>query len=83
MERREQVCDECGKTVRNLKQHMYLHQPLNVRKRYKCKACDKTFTGPSGRLRHYKIKHLGIKQHCDLCNKGEIQMLLNIFVLYI
>ncbi|CAH0719558.1 unnamed protein product, partial [Brenthis ino] len=74
MERREQVCDECGKTVRNLKQHMYLHQPLNVRKRYKCKACDKMFTGPSARLRHYKIKHLGIKQHCDLCNKDVVHL---------
>ncbi|XP_031765179.2 oocyte zinc finger protein XlCOF6.1-like [Galleria mellonella] len=64
-----QVCEECGKTVRNLKDHLHLHQPAAERKRIKCKLCDKTFSSHSARYKHNKIKHLGIKQRCTICNK--------------
>lgn len=74
-EKQEQVCEECGKTVRNLKDHMYIHKPVFMRKRYKCKGCDKMFSTFSARLKHYKTKHLGIKKHCNECNKGEAMFL--------
>ncbi|CAH2037867.1 unnamed protein product, partial [Iphiclides podalirius] len=64
-----QICDECGKTVRNLKEHITRHQPINDKKCIKCKMCDKLFSSYSARYRHHKVKHLGIKQHCDICNK--------------
>ncbi|XP_061377264.1 zinc finger protein 436-like [Danaus plexippus] len=69
-----QVCEECGRTVRNLKEHMYLHQPLLTRKRYKCKVCEKMFSSCSARYKHYKTKHLGIKQHCNECNKDVVSL---------
>ncbi|XP_047529852.1 zinc finger protein 708-like [Vanessa atalanta] len=74
LEKPNQMCEECGKTVRNLKEHMFQHKPLLIRKRYKCKACDKMFSSCSSRLKHYKIKHLGIKKHCDECNKDVVNL---------
>ncbi|KAM3964524.1 LOW QUALITY PROTEIN: uncharacterized protein ACR2FA_001494 [Aphomia sociella] len=68
-EQKLQVCEECGKTVRNLKAHLLQHQPLADRKRFKCKSCDKQFSSPSARYIHHKIKHLGIKKRCNICNK--------------
>ncbi|XP_059059165.1 oocyte zinc finger protein XlCOF6.1-like isoform X2 [Achroia grisella] len=64
-----QVCEECGKTVRNLKHHLLQHQPAADRKRIPCKLCDKTFASHSARYKHNKINHLGIKQRCNICNK--------------
>ncbi|XP_050346187.1 zinc finger protein 83-like [Nymphalis io] len=74
LEKPNQMCEACGKTVRNLKEHMFQHKPLLIRKRYQCKACDKMFSSCSSRLKHYKIKHLGIKQHCDECNKDVVNL---------
>ncbi|CAH2240295.1 jg14281 [Pararge aegeria aegeria] len=68
-EQREKICEECGKTVVNLFEHMKLHLPAAERKRIQCKVCDKTFASYGARYRHNKIKHLGIKQHCDECGK--------------
>ncbi|XP_068631663.1 zinc finger protein 391-like [Battus philenor] len=69
-DKQNQICDECGKTVRNLKEHLARHQSINERKCIKCKVCDKLFSSYSARYRHHKVKHLGIKPHCDICNKG-------------
>lgn len=66
----KQMCEECGKTVSDLKAHSYLHLPMSERKRIKCRLCDKTFSSHSARYKHNKIKHLGVKQICTICNKG-------------
>lgn len=65
-----QVCEECGKSVRNLKDHTLQHLPRDQRPRVQCKACPKTFATLSGRYNHYKYAHLGLKPKCDICNKG-------------
>ncbi|XP_061713736.1 zinc finger protein 595-like isoform X2 [Cydia pomonella] len=64
-----QVCEECGKSVRNLKDHTLQHLPRDQRPRVQCKACPKTFATLSGRYNHYKYAHLGLKPKCDICNK--------------
>ncbi|XP_023943711.2 zinc finger protein 883 [Bicyclus anynana] len=73
-EQREKICEECGKTVVNLFEHMKLHLPATERKRIQCKVCDKTFASYGARYRHNKIKHLGIKQHCDECGKDVVSL---------
>ncbi|XP_039754545.1 zinc finger protein 624-like isoform X2 [Pararge aegeria] len=73
-EQREKICEECGKTVVNLFEHMKLHLPAAERKRIQCKVCDKTFASYGARYRHNKIKHLGIKQHCDECGKDVVSL---------
>lgn len=67
----EKICEECGKTVVNLSEHLKLHRPAGERKRVQCKVCDKTFASYGARYRHNKIKHLGIKNHCKECGKGK------------
>uniref|UniRef100_A0A1E1WLF8 Protein krueppel n=1 Tax=Pectinophora gossypiella TaxID=13191 RepID=A0A1E1WLF8_PECGO len=67
--KKTEICEECGKSVRNLKEHALRHIPMKDRKRIKCKECDKTFSTYGSRYKHYRIKHLGIKKHCDICNK--------------
>ncbi|XP_022115566.2 zinc finger protein 320 isoform X2 [Pieris rapae] len=62
-------CVECGKKVRNIKEHMLLHLPNGAPKKFKCKYCDASFPRPSARHRHVKYKHLGYKEHCEICNK--------------
>lgn len=71
--KKKEVCEECGKEVWDLKKHAIMHRPMHERKSIKCKECDKLFSSYSARYKHHKIKHLGIKQHCDICNKGELQ----------
>ncbi|CAB3223785.1 unnamed protein product [Arctia plantaginis] len=66
----KQMCEECGKTVSDLKAHSYLHLPMSERKRIKCHVCDKMFSSHSARYKHNKIKHLGVKQICTICNKA-------------
>ncbi|XP_063380548.1 zinc finger protein 62-like [Cydia fagiglandana] len=64
-----QVCEECGKSVRNIKDHSLQHLPKEERLRVQCKVCPKTFATFSGRYNHYKYAHLGLKPKCDICNK--------------
>ncbi|XP_063381131.1 zinc finger protein 121-like [Cydia fagiglandana] len=64
-----QVCEECGKSVRNLKEHSLQHLPMSERKKLQCKVCPKLFSTYGARTRHYKIKHLGIKSECNICHK--------------
>ncbi|XP_045771893.1 zinc finger protein 723-like [Maniola jurtina] len=73
-EQREKICEECGKTVVNLVEHMQLHRPKGERTRIKCKVCDKTFASYSARYRHNKVKHLGIKEHCNECGKKVVNL---------
>nr|XP_021194516.2 oocyte zinc finger protein XlCOF6.1 isoform X2 [Helicoverpa armigera] len=65
----KRICEECGKAVKDLKAHAIQHLPAASRKRIPCKLCDKAFSTYSARHRHTKIKHLGTKQQCPLCNK--------------
>ncbi|KAI8435697.1 hypothetical protein MSG28_003950 [Choristoneura fumiferana] len=69
-----QVCEECGKSVRNLKDHAVQHQPKSERRKLPCKVCPKVFTNYSARSRHYKIKHLGLKKKCDICDKEVVSL---------
>ncbi|XP_013143074.1 PREDICTED: oocyte zinc finger protein XlCOF6.1-like isoform X2 [Papilio polytes] len=73
-EKRNEICEECGKTVANLKHHRRLHKSLDERKCYKCKQCDKKFASYSARYRHNKVKHLGIKSQCDICDKEVVNL---------
>ncbi|XP_061713742.1 zinc finger protein 470-like [Cydia pomonella] len=82
-----QVCEECGKSVRNLKGHSLLHQQKGERQMIQCKLCPKLFNTDSGRNKHYRNIHLGLsnvsKSICDICNKevkhlkGHIKMMHN------
>ncbi|XP_061713744.1 zinc finger protein 658-like isoform X2 [Cydia pomonella] len=82
-----QVCEECGKSVRNLKVHSLLHRRKGERKMMQCKLCPKLFSTYSGRTRHYRTIHLGLsdvsKSVCDICNKefrylkGHVMMMHN------
>ncbi|CAK1547010.1 unnamed protein product [Leptosia nina] len=67
-----QVCEACGKTYKNLREHMKVHLPPGKQKTYKCKYCDKVFAQCTGRYRHTKIKHLGYREHCKLCDKDVV-----------
>ncbi|XP_063380547.1 zinc finger protein 470-like [Cydia fagiglandana] len=68
-----QVCEECGKSVRNLKVHSLLHRRKSERQIMQCKLCPKLFNTDAGRTRHYRKIHLGLtdvsKSVCDICNK--------------
>ncbi|XP_063618259.1 zinc finger protein 595-like [Cydia splendana] len=63
------ICEECGKTVLNLKQHLLQHRPKEERKMLHCQACPKVFSSRSGRNKHYAVAHLGLKMKCDICHK--------------
>ncbi|XP_075973259.1 uncharacterized protein LOC142974680 [Anticarsia gemmatalis] len=65
----KQMCEECGKTVSDLKAHSLLHLPPMERKLIPCRFCDKKFTTYSARYKHNKFKHLGQKSMCTICNK--------------
>lgn len=67
----KQVCEECGKSVKNLKEHMQRHLPADRQRRIQCDRCDKTFSCHSAKYKHVRRKHLGIKLHCTACNKSE------------
>ncbi|CAH2240296.1 zinc finger protein 98-like [Pararge aegeria] len=73
-EQREKICEECGKSVINILDHMKLHRPAAERKRINCKVCNKTFASHSARYRHNKVKHLGIKDHCNKCGKDVVSL---------
>ncbi|XP_063533769.1 zinc finger protein 431-like [Cydia strobilella] len=64
-----QVCEECGKSVRNLKQHTARHVPTGERKTVQCDTCPKVFCTKGALREHYKFTHLGMKFKCDVCNK--------------
>ncbi|XP_061713734.1 zinc finger protein OZF-like isoform X2 [Cydia pomonella] len=64
-----QICEECGKTFRNLKEHLLQHQPETKRRKVQCQACPKLFLNKGDRHRHYKTVHLGLKKKCSICNK--------------
>ncbi|XP_028170706.1 zinc finger protein 300-like [Ostrinia nubilalis] len=68
------ICDECGKSVKDLKAHMQQHEPKENRKRVPCTLCDKTFSTHNARYKHKRNKHLGIKISCPICNKAVINI---------
>ncbi|XP_041978703.1 zinc finger protein 431-like [Aricia agestis] len=68
------ICEICGKVVRNMRDHMISHTSFEERKKIPCKVCEKTFNTIGGRNAHYRHRHLGIKQHCDICNKDVVSL---------
>ncbi|KAL0892809.1 hypothetical protein ABMA27_014504 [Loxostege sticticalis] len=64
-----QVCGECGKRVKDLRNHMQRHKPKVVAKRVPCPLCDKTFASYHSKSKHIKRIHLGVKSTCPTCNK--------------
>ncbi|XP_063361934.1 zinc finger protein 436-like [Cydia amplana] len=66
-----QMCEECGKPVRNLKQHSVLHKPKGERQMFPCKVpgCPKLLFTVRGRKYHYKSTHLGLRFKCEICSK--------------
>ncbi|XP_063533550.1 zinc finger protein 157-like [Cydia strobilella] len=69
-----QICEECGKSFRNLKEHLLQHQPQTERQKVQCQACPKLFLNKGDRHRHYKTVHLGLKKKCGICNKEVTRM---------
>ncbi|XP_063361937.1 zinc finger protein 510-like isoform X3 [Cydia amplana] len=69
-----QICEECGKSFRNLKEHLLQHQPDTKRRKVQCQACPKLFLNKGDRHRHYKVVHLGLKKKCGICNKEVTRM---------
>ncbi|XP_026317590.1 zinc finger protein 557-like isoform X1 [Hyposmocoma kahamanoa] len=80
--KKKEICEECGKEVWDLKKHAIMHRPVHERKSIKCKECDKLFSSYSARYKHHKIKHLGIKQHCDICNKDVVSLMDHTLVMH-
>lgn len=66
-----QACEECGKRVKDLRNHMQRHKPKVVAKRVPCPLCDKTFASYHSKSKHIKRIHLGVKSTCPTCNKGK------------
>ncbi len=68
-----EVCDQCGKAVKNLKLHMSDMHPSETDKeaaQFKCEKCDfsshvKRFLDHHSRAKHEKDKHIT----CDICLK--------------
>ncbi|XP_063361932.1 gastrula zinc finger protein XlCGF46.1-like isoform X1 [Cydia amplana] len=69
-----QTCEDCGMSVLDLRAHLLTHQPKDTRQRLQCKACPKMFITRGGRRRHYKIRHLGVKAKCDICDKEVVHL---------
>lgn len=67
----KQICEECGKTFKNLKAHLESHKPQDKDVSFKCTVCDKIFRKKRSREIHFKRKHLGIRQQCPICNKSK------------
>ncbi|KAJ2946104.1 hypothetical protein O0L34_g5026 [Tuta absoluta] len=66
---RKQICEECGKSVSDIKEHAMKHGLKQDRKRIPCKQCDKTFTTYSARYKHNRVRHLGIRYRCEICGR--------------
>ncbi|XP_061713737.1 zinc finger protein 155-like [Cydia pomonella] len=74
VQQKREVCEECGKSFRNVKKHALQHRPRGERQAIQCEACPKTFINKTSLKNHYKNTHLGIKSKCDICNKVVIHL---------
>ncbi|KAL0892812.1 hypothetical protein ABMA27_014507 [Loxostege sticticalis] len=65
-----QDCSECGKSVKNLREHVKRHERhSDPCKRLRCPLCEKTFTSYDARSKHKRLIHLGVKKPCPICKK--------------
>ncbi|XP_050670811.1 zinc finger protein 493-like isoform X2 [Leptidea sinapis] len=76
VKQKHHVCEECGKTVLNLKQHIKSHKETKKRKEYKCEICNITFSTNMAKRKHVRSKHK-IKRTCTICKKEDECMTKN------
>lgn len=69
-----EMCSICGKIVAQLREHLKSHLPITERRQIQCKLCPRTFLTYTARNRHTKIKHLGKRSHCTICNKDLVDL---------
>ncbi|XP_063380475.1 zinc finger protein 2-like [Cydia fagiglandana] len=74
VQRKREVCEECGKSFLDVKKHAVRHRPRVERPATQCEACPKTFINKTSLKQHYKNTHLGVKSKCDICNKVVIHL---------
>ncbi|XP_053688476.1 zinc finger protein 184-like [Sabethes cyaneus] len=65
-ERRAEVCPMCGKFIKNMSEHMRIH---NNEKRHQCPFCPKAFVSASNYSSHVNIHTRAKMYKCDLCDK--------------
>ncbi|XP_058464778.1 putative zinc finger protein 840 [Malaya genurostris] len=65
-ERRVEVCTICGKFIKNISEHMRIH---NNEKRHQCPFCPKAFVSASNYNSHVNIHTRAKMYKCDLCEK--------------
>lgn len=59
-------CERCFATATKLKEHIFIH---TGERPFKCEECEKCFKCSTDRRRHIEESHLGLRRHCDVCNK--------------
>ncbi|XP_062529268.1 zinc finger protein 1 homolog [Bombyx mori] len=76
------MCEECGITVKDLKEHMRQHLPPDERPRVNCHLCEETFSSANSKYKHVRRKHMNIKQNCKICNKAVANLKAHILVVH-
>ncbi|XP_062535393.1 zinc finger protein 691-like [Armigeres subalbatus] len=64
--KRAEVCTICGKFIKNLTEHMRIH---NNERRHQCPYCAKSFVSASNYSSHVNIHTRAKMYKCDLCDK--------------
>ena len=69
----ESLCNECGKTYRQLARHKRLMHSKKDKKKYLCNECGKMYNDLRHLKRHKRVIHLKEKQThtCPICKKEE------------
>ncbi|XP_055594186.1 zinc finger protein 235-like isoform X2 [Uranotaenia lowii] len=65
-EKRTDVCSICGKFIKNMTEHMRIH---NNERRHQCPYCPKAFVSASNYNSHVNIHTRAKMYKCDLCEK--------------
>ncbi|XP_065078014.1 zinc finger protein 691-like [Ochlerotatus camptorhynchus] len=64
--KRAEVCTICGKFIKNMTEHMRIH---NNERRHQCPYCPKAFVSASNYCSHVNIHTRAKMYKCDLCDK--------------
>lgn len=64
--KRAEVCAICGKFIKNMTEHMRIH---NNERRHQCPYCPKAFVSASNYYSHVNIHTRAKMFKCDLCDK--------------